>query len=163
VRSRLPHVARFAVYAVVAAIGTHHLVNRDDASGAPPEPAGEWVRGVSTQGLPVSVKVKDHRAVVVDVTYRARCLHGVSTVNTHGFADRYDGDFKRDGQRFADEWTQSGAIENDQNERVTARLTGEAAGGIVRGSAHFTLEVLRSDQVVQRCEAGPVGFALDLP
>lgn len=162
-RARLPHYARFAVYAVVLAIGIHHLGTRDDASGAPREPAGEWIQGVSTQGLPVAVKVDDHRVVVVDVTYRAPCRYGMATVTTHGFADNYDGDFERTGQQFADEWSKSGAIENDQNDRVTARLTGEAANGIVRGSADFTLDVLRSDRVVQRCESGPIGFALDLP
>jgi hypothetical protein len=127
-------------------------------------PNGRWIHGATTQGLPASAQVDGDRVVLVDVTYRARCHHGgFTTVTTNGFTDNYDGDFKRTGQRFADDWERGYGRPGLQRDRITARLTGEATNGTVRGSAEFRIDVEHRGQVLQTCESGPVGFALDLP
>ncbi len=155
--------ARLAVYVVVIAAGVYHLVTRDDARGAPPEPPGEWVRGQTTQGLPVNVKGDDHRVVAVDVTWRAGCDYGISMVRSDGLMDAFDGDFERDGQRFADEYDETNGGWGDQTGRLRARLEGVAADGAARGSVHFGLDVSENGELVQSCTSGPVGFAVDLP
>lgn len=160
---RLLQYARFAVYIAVIAAGIYHLVNRDDdARGEPPEPPGEWVRGKTTQRLPISIKVDDHRVTVVDATWRAECGWGITVVRTDGFGDAFDGDFEREGQRFRDEYQESNAGWGDQTGHLTARLEGEATGGVVRGSVDFALDIYENGRVVQTCASGQVGFAVDL-
>lgn len=162
-RARLFQLARFAVYVAVISAGVYHLASRDDARGEAPEPPGEWVRGKTTQRLPVSIKVDDHRVIVVDATWRAECGSEITVVRTDGFMDAFDGDFERDGQSFKDEYEESNAGWGDQTAHLTARLQGEAAGGVARGSVDFTLDIHENGHVVQTCASGPVGFAVDLP
>jgi hypothetical protein len=162
VSPRLFQFVRFAVYAAVIAAGAYHLATRDDARGASAEPPGRWLRGETTRQLPVSVKVDDHRVVAVDVTWRASCDRGSGYTMTSGFVDAFEGDFERDGQRFADEWKQTTAGWRDQTDHLHARLRGEAAGGVARGSVDFELEIEQDGEIVQTCSSGPVGFAVDL-
>jgi hypothetical protein len=160
---RLFKYARFGLYLLVIGAGIHHLATRDDARGAPSDPAGEWVRGKTTQGLPVHVKVDDHRVVAVEVSWRGRCSNGRQVVISSGFVDAYRGDFERDGQRFADEWKQSGPGWEGQTGHLSGRLRGEASGAVARGTTHFALDVEEGGEIFQTCESGAVGFALDLP
>lgn len=159
---RLFQFARYGLYLLVIGAGVYHLATRDDARGADREPAGEWVRGETTQGLSVSVKMSDHRVVAVDATWRGRCSDGSGLTHSSGFVDAFDGDFERDGQRFADEWKQSDAGWKDRTGHLAGRLEGEASGGVARGTVDFTLEIERDGEIAQTCTSGPVGFAVDL-
>ncbi|HEX8743618.1 MAG TPA: hypothetical protein VF712_10835 [Thermoleophilaceae bacterium] len=155
-------LARFAVYAVVIALGVLHLIDRGDAKGAPGPPAGRWVQGTTTQGLPVEVKLADGRVVAVEASWRSRCSDGREVTRQSGFMDAFDGDFARDGQRFADEWETENAGWHDQTARLDAHLEGQAAGGVARGSLAFTLRTYSGDHLMQTCDSGAIGFAVDL-
>ena len=162
-RARALIAARFALYAVVIASGVYYLVTRDDARGADAKPPGAPVYGRTTQQLPIEVRVRDHRVVAVNTVWRASCDYGADMTMDSGFVDAFEGDFDRDGQRFADEWTDSNAGWRDQTGHLHGRLTGESTDGTARGTVHFTLEVEENGRVVQTCASGPVGFAVDLP
>ena len=162
-RARLFQFARFAVYVAIISAGVYHLASRDDARGEPAEAPGEWVRGKTTQRLPVSIKVDDHRVTGVEATWRAECGWDITVARTDGFVDAFDGDFERDGQRFKDEYEESNAGWGDQTGHLTAQVHGEAAGGVARGSVDFTLDIYENGHVVQTCASGPIGFAVDLP
>jgi hypothetical protein len=159
VRARLFVIARFAAYAVIIAVGVSHVLSRDTASGkAPDGPVTVIAR--TTQGLPLTVTLRDSRVVRVDLRWKGRCTRGGTIEEGSYFADT--GDFRRDGQRFTD----AGSLEltrHGSRASLFARLEGEAENGVVRGGADFTLVTAADAKRPDSCESGPIGFAVDLP
>lgn len=158
VRTRLFQFARFAVYAVIIVVGLSVLFGRQ-ATGHPAETGGRWVNGRTSQGLPVSLRISDHRVVAARVTWRAHCDDDLRVVRESIFAA---GDLTHDGQRFEARNKGRHPGFRGQTGVLASRLSGEAAGGVARGSAEFHLEILQEGLTVQRCESGPIGIALDL-
>ena len=161
-RTRLPLIGRFAVYAAIIAFGVHHVVTRDDAQGAGREPSGRSVSGKTTEGLPAAVRVDGDDVVAVHVTWRATCDDGTRMTSEGGFADAFEGDIQRDGQRFRDEWEDEQPGADGRSSVLRGRLNGEASGAVARGTAEFELDFKRDGEVVRSCESEAVGFALDL-
>lgn len=135
-RARLFQFARFAVYAVIVVVGLGALFGRQ-ATGHPAKADARWVNGRTTQRLPVSIRIDDHRVTHVLVRWEARCAGGPPIVHDSVFAKP---DLERRGQAFAARTSGS-------------RLAGEAVDGVVRGSAGFEFGA---------CDSGTIGFALDL-
>jgi hypothetical protein len=155
-------IARFAAYALIVALGSFYLLNRDSAQGQD-VPEGRWVQGETTQRLPVSVKVHEGRVVAVEADWRASCSAG-GTVEPHaGFQDAFKGDFERDGTRFADDWTDQHEWGRGVSGELEAHLEGEASGAVARGSMRFKLTASEDGEPYSTCESGPIGFAVDLP
>jgi hypothetical protein len=161
-RARAFLVARFAVYVVIIAIGGFYLLNRDTASGGQTERPGVWVSGRTTQQLPVEAKIDGDRVVLVDLSWRASCSDGRSLTWRDGFVDARSGDFERDGTAYSDEWEVTHPIWDGLTGRLNAHLQGTSGGAVTRGSVDFKLEVMDRGKVVETCESGPIGFAIDL-
>lgn len=162
-RARACLVARFAVYAVIIAAGGLHLISRDTASGDAPPAPGKSVSGITTQQLPISLKVDEGRVVSVDLSWRAPCSTGGAINWSDGFTDAHKGDFERDGSSFKDEWEVTHLIWDGLEGRLHGSVQGHSADAVTRGSVEFRLEILDGDRVVGTCESGPIGYAVDLP
>jgi hypothetical protein len=161
-RARAFVIARYAVYALIVAVGGFHLLNRDTASGGETEPAGRWISGSTTQQLPISVKVDERRVVVVDLRWRGTCEGGGTITWGDGFVDAHEGDFVRDGDGYRDDWEKTETFPDGRSGRLRAELQGSSAGGVTRGSIDFELEILDGGEQVDSCESGPIGYAIDL-
>lgn len=161
--ARLLLVARFAVYAAIIAVGVHVLLSRDEAGAGPPRPAGKWYEGETSRQLPVAVQVREHQVVALTVEWEATCDNGEDVRWKSGFRDMFPGDFKRDGQRFEDDWTTAEPMDGDRTAEIHARVSGQATDGVARGSVGFEIAVHDDGERVADCESGPVGFAVDLP
>ena len=161
-RARIFAIARFAVYAVVIAIGVSHLVGRDTASGETPDSDWTSVEGRTTQGFPITVQSWDGKVRKVELAWRGTCAGGATT----DWGSRFtNGEFERDGERFAARRTATYVWAEGRTGELAGRLEGEAADGVIRGSVHLKLHVFESggERPANTCESGPVGFALDLP
>ena len=127
-------IARFAAYALIVAVGAQLLFGNQ-----PPGPPAEarWVNGLTSQHLPISVRMADHRVTQVRLRWEARCAGGPPIRHGSLFGTA---DLEHRGQYFA-------------SRTPGSRVSGQANDGVARGSAD-----LRSGS----CESGTIGFALDL-
>lgn len=155
-RSRLLVVARFAAYALILAVGVHHLLGRADANEPSKRPVLE---GRTTQGLPITLWTSSGRVSRVELEWRSTCESGRRIEWRHFFNDSHPGDWKRSGQGFHDHVY----VPYGPRFLLEGRVDGVAEDGVARGSVHLKLTRGSRGQVTDVCESGSIGFAIDLP
>jgi hypothetical protein len=142
VPTRLFTAGRFAVYAVIVALGVHHLLTRDggEARAVPDQVRGSWFEGRTSQGLPVNLRIDGDRVVVIGFEWRALCTNGqVLDDQRETFVEGYAGDFVRSGGRFRDRWVVEDTWDSGRPYTIAAEVEGSDAGHDSRGSVRFAV------------------------
>lgn len=156
---RLFTIARFAVYALIVAVGALHLASRDEAVATADAARGPGLAGRTAQGYTVDARLDGSRIVRISLGWGARCDNRESLNDQRATFAEGIGEFDRHGSRFRGLFGGPAEWADGRSYGISARVEGTERGGEAHGTAALTASYVdRGRQVI--CDSGTIQWSV---